>query len=103
MIRKEFKELKVARMISYKRFSAELQDEKEKNKAPQQDLEQLKVSYQINLRYKTELKAERKKSDSLQKQLEKEIQDKAELELEKLEVIKHLRAGKDAQLQPMEQ
>ncbi|XP_044053878.1 golgin subfamily A member 6-like protein 22 [Siniperca chuatsi] len=103
VLQNEFKELKVAHVVSQEKFSAELQSEKDKNKALQQELEQLKVSCQINLRYKTELKAEREKSDSLQKQLEKEIQSKAECVSEKLEVIKQLRAEKDALLQPMEE
>ncbi|XP_035515107.1 cingulin-like [Morone saxatilis] len=103
VLQKEFEELKVAHIITKEKFSTELQVEKDQNKALQQELQQLKVSHQINLRYKTELKAEREKSADLQKNLEKEIQSQSESVLEKLEVIKQLRAEKDALLRQMEE
>ncbi|XP_031161038.2 probable DNA double-strand break repair Rad50 ATPase isoform X2 [Sander lucioperca] len=101
LLQKELEELKVAHKISQRKFSAELQVEKDK--ALQQELEQLKVSHQISRRYETELKADREENHSLQKQLEDEIQHKAERMPEELEVIKQLRAEGSALFHRMEE
>ncbi|XP_031161037.2 probable DNA double-strand break repair Rad50 ATPase isoform X1 [Sander lucioperca] len=103
VIQKELGELTAAYTISQQKFSAELQVKKDQNKALQQELEQLKVSHQISRRYETELKADREENHSLQKQLEDEIQHKAERMPEELEVIKQLRAEGSALFHRMEE
>ncbi|KAL7389874.1 hypothetical protein ABVT39_011370 [Epinephelus coioides] len=86
---KEFVDLKVAYAMSQESFSIKLQAEKDKNKALQQELKQLKSSHQINLSYEAQLKAEKGKSDGLQKQ-QNEIQSRAEKVSEDVEAIKQL-------------
>lgn len=63
----------MAYIIRQQRFSAELQAAADKNKALQQEVEQLRVLQQISLRYGNELKAERGESDSLERRLEKKL------------------------------
>lgn len=86
---KELVDLKVAYAMSQESFSTKLQAEKDKNKALQEELKQLKSSHQINLSYEAQLKAEKGKSDSLQKQ-QNEIQSRAEKVSEDVEAIKQL-------------
>lgn len=62
----DFEELQVG----YKMLKAELEAEREKSNALQQELAQLKVSYETNLSYETELRAEREMRQALQRQLE---------------------------------
>lgn len=88
VLQKEFEELKVEYIISQQRFSAELQAATDQNKALQQEVTQLKGSQQINLRYENEPKAERGKSDSLKKRLEKENTRHDLTTVEPLEEIK---------------
>lgn len=90
VLQKEFEELQVAYIISEQRFSAELQAAADKNKALQQEVEQLRVPQQISLRYGNELKAERGESDSLERRLERNSQH----DFTTVEVLEEIKDGR---------
>ena len=103
VLQQAFEDLKVAYIISQEKFSAELQVEKTKNGALQQELEQLRASHQINPSFKTELKGEKEKGDIHQKHLEKEIHSQAENVSEYLEALKQQMVENDALVHQMEE
>ncbi|KAM7391103.1 hypothetical protein PAMP_021819 [Pampus punctatissimus] len=88
----KFEELKVVRDISQEKFSAELQVEREKDKALQRELTR------TSLRYDTELKAEREKRHSPRRKVQNDIQFQAKRALEDPELEKQQRGEKKARL-----
>ncbi|CAK6978084.1 cingulin-like [Scomber scombrus] len=97
-LQKEFDELKVAHVISQERFSAELQAEREKNIALQQEVTQLKVAYDTNVSYESDLKAEREMRHLLQRQFERVCQSRPERALRDPELTEQPKTERDAQL-----
>lgn len=76
-LQKDYEELQVAHIISQEKLTAELQVEKEKNTFLQNEVDRISASYhEVNLRYDAGVVTVGQKAESLQRELEKEIQQK---------------------------
>nr|XP_046255267.1 hyaluronan-mediated motility receptor-like [Scatophagus argus] len=91
---KEYEELKAAHMHSQETSSAELQEQKEKNKLFQEELKRISVSYlEISQRYETDILAARQQADTLQCQLDREIEAHTESLSQSFNTIKKLKTA----------
>ncbi|XP_030260551.1 myosin-4-like [Sparus aurata] len=76
-LHKDYEELKVSHLINEEKYQADLQAEKDKNNLLQKGLDQISVYYnEIRLRYETDVTEVRKQVETLQHELQKEVQQR---------------------------
>ncbi|XP_037833437.1 putative mediator of RNA polymerase II transcription subunit 26 [Kryptolebias marmoratus] len=107
-LQQDYEELKVAHVMSQERFSAELQQEKEKTKALQQQLDEAKRSYEeLSNKYEKEVVALRQQAAAFQqqaaetqsqvdaeKQLQNHLKETSAQEIQKLREISQEKESK---------
>lgn len=104
LLQVDYEELQVAHLISQEKFPAQLQAEKEKNKALQEELEQLKTSFhEVTTRHQVDALTARQQIENLQRELEKEVKAHADGVSKELLLQRNMRADQGALQQKMAQ